>query len=1022
MTLVITAPLGVNMSTFTRALLFLPLVMAPLSGARQGVEPVRLFIEAEDFKPVEGDWQVKDFGTNYYANTFAICFLSRQRYLGAPEQGVASVAEKTIDVPRDGTFELWARYEQPYNYAVEFDVEILQAGKVVFQRGYGRLDAPKLWPFKEGLKPQVLWQWGPTDNIVWEGRDSKLELKQGQATLRLKKGPQKATQAARRNVDVFVLTDDKEGIERQLKEARYLPLDGWLTQAGDIHLTGINPANAGLPIQIQVGPCTEHSPYWVHVRDWPKRLFIGKKVSEQPLKADELLKPGEPSPAVEVGRFFDALNQFQWKVTVLGADGKPLANRQIELAFRYQVDPLRNGVFTTDAAGAITFFLDGDLRRTKRIRTVVEDLEQLAKAMKAFPALGKRPEKLPIWGIMEASSLLHDKGRVGELCREIALSLGSNTLPEVKSPQHNALIDVRGVATQDLAAHCKKLKAEGKADRIKVVSLGDEIHIGGHAKSPDDDPAFRDFLKRKSYDPKELALATLDEAKLELKDQKSLLYYSSHIFAFEKALDEYKQRTDILESELGKHVSVGANYSPHPYYWPKEGQWVRAFKRRAMTLPWGEDYTWQIPEASQQINGYLLAAFRAGARHHDLPIHWYAMPHAPGNTPANFRRAWWSALGHGAKQMNLFCATPLSVGYTENYVVSEAVDTWKEIHRVVHETGQVEDALLPAKVRVGEVGIVISFAQDLWETDPAYNHERKSLYLALRHGGFSVDFITEEDIQEDKIKHLKCIYLVGDHLEKATARKLAKWVFDGGVLAGIGGGGFRDEHNRPTQLLGEMYGVKEQQLEKHHKIIMSKEELPRLKPIDEITWTEQFVKKTKFPALGVKQTFKPAERSEVMAKYADGSPAVLRKSFGNGFTYLFGSFISSAYIRTAIPIRPNDRSPLPTGFSHYLPTDFDGELGDLVTSPCGMAEVRYEYITNEPLVETMILEGPDAVVVVLVNWTPEPKKVKLTVQQLRRELTKATSVTHGALGIRRIHLTGSFDVQVDVADVVVIHK
>ncbi len=54
--------------------------------------PVRLFVEAEDFQPVEGDWTVRDYGTNYYCGTFAITFLSRGRYLSAPEQGVASKA------------------------------------------------------------------------------------------------------------------------------------------------------------------------------------------------------------------------------------------------------------------------------------------------------------------------------------------------------------------------------------------------------------------------------------------------------------------------------------------------------------------------------------------------------------------------------------------------------------------------------------------------------------------------------------------------------------------------------------------------------------------------------------------------------------------------------------------------------------------------------------------------------------------------------------------------------------------
>jgi hypothetical protein len=1011
---------------FTLLLLSVAAVM-PTLVAQPAATPLRLIVEAEDFKPVSGDWKPQDFGTNYFANTFAICFLSRGRYLGAPDQGEASVAEREIDIPRDGVFEAWVRYEQPYNYAVEFDLEIQQEGKTVFKHGYGRIDSPKLWPFKEGMKPQVLWQWGPTDNIVWEGKDTKAGLKAGKAKLLLKKGPQKAAEAARRNVDVIVLTDDKAGVEKQIKEARYLPLDGWLTQDGDLLFQVSNPADAPTPVAVHFGPCTEHSPYWVHVRDWEKQqTWLGKDLGVATPKPEGYLKPGDKSPLTPVGQLFDTLNQFQWKVHVVGPDGKPAANRKVGITFlppQRGEKPYRDAVLTTGPDGTVTFFLDGDIRRTKRIRTVEEDLEGLLAYVKTLPKIGKRPEKLPIFGIMGFSGVLQEKGRAAELAREIGELLGSNTMPESKLPVQNAMIDVRDVPDKDLAAHCQKLKADGKWDRIKVVSLGDEIHIGGAAKSPQDDPAFREFLKKRKLPPAELDLKSLDDARLEMQNKASKLYYWSQMFAFEQSLDHYKKRTDILEANLPKGVGIGANYSPHPYYWPKEGQWIRAFKRKAMTLPWGEDYTWQIPEASQQINGYLLTAFRAGARHHDFPIHWYAMPHAPGNTADNFRRSYWTAIGHGAKQINFFCATPLSVGYTENYIVSEAKDTWKAIHEVVHQTGAIEEAILTSRTRVGEVGVLCSFAQDLWETDPVVNHERKSLYLALRHGGYSPEFITEEDVQEDQIQHLKVIYVVGNHMEAATAKKLKHWVnSNGGVLAGLAGGGFLDEHNRPMSILNEVYGVKEQSLEIRDKVVMSKQELPRLKPLDVIMWTEQDVKRTKFPALAMKQTFKPAEKTVIRGKYADGSPAVLLNSHGQGFSYLYGGLIASAYIRSGMPIRPNDRSPAPDGFSQFLPTDFDGELGDLVTAPCSQGEVRYEYITNEPLVETTILEGPNHVVVVLVNWTPQPKKVKLTVQYLRKEFTKATSLKSGPLGILRIQKTGSFDVNVDVADVVVLEK
>ncbi len=995
-------------------LIFLP------SHAQETPKPLRLIVEAEDFKPVEGDWAVKEFGSNYFAATFAVSFLSRGRYLGAPEQGAASKAVREIDVPRDGAFEVWARYEQPYDYSVEFDIEIEQGGKAVFQRGYGRRDAPKLWAFGKGFQPQVLWEWGGGDNIVWEGRDAKVSLKKGKATLVLKKGPQKSEQAARRNVDLVMLTDDQAGIQKQLKEAKYLPLDGWLTQEGDVFLQVQNPEKAESPIAVKVGPCTEHSPYWIHVRDWPKELWVSKQASDKPPKPEDYLKPGEKSAAIEVGRFFDTLNQFQWRVNVVGPDGKPAAGRKLRLSFSPHAsgkEPLRDEAFTTGPDGNVDFFLDSDIRRTKRIRTVDEDLAELAKLVKSFPKKGRKPEQMLFYGIMDG--VTEKPGRVGELSREIALGLGANTLPQVQNPKQNALIDVRGVATKDLAAHCQKLKQDGKADRLKVVSLGDEIHIGDGAKSPDDDPAFRDFLNAKKLRAEDLGLKSLDDAKLELKDKKSLLYYHSQMFSLERAIAHYKERTDLLEANLPKGIVTGANYSPHPYYWPKEGQWIRAFKRRAMTLPWGEDYAWQIPEANQQVIGYMLAALRCGAKYHELPIHWYVMPHYPGQTPDNFRRAFYSAIGHGAKQLNFFAAVPLSVAYTENYVVSEAKETWKAIHEVVHEAGLFEGLVMQSKPRSAQVAMLISFAQDLWDADPAYNHERKCLYLALRQMQFPVDFVTEEDIQEEKHKDYRTIYIVGNHLERKTAEALKSWVKEGGALAGIAGGGFLDEHNRPMDVLNEVYGVTKQKVERKDAVIMSKQQLPRLQPLDQVTWTEG--KKFQFPALAFKQTMTPAESAMVLAQYANGSPAAVRNAFGKGHAQLFGSFISSAFVREAIPLRPWDRGTTPEAFAHFLPQDF-GELIDVVTSPCGLGEVRYEVITDHTEVETCILDAPNGLAVVLINWSSEPKDLRLTLQYVPPAFNFATSVSKGPLNMRRLNESIVLRLKVDVADVVLIEK
>src|SRR5262245_15452804 len=97
------------------------------------------------------------------------------------------------------------------------------------------------------------------------------------------------------------------------------------------------------------------------------------------------------------------------------------------------------------------------------------------------------------------------------------------------------------------------------------------------------------------------------------------------------------------------------------------------------------------------------------------------------------------------------------------------------------ETGRSGKVSNPAMMREAEIGLLLSFAQDLWEPDADRNHERKCLYLAFRMGGYNVEFVTEEDIQAGKHKHLKAIITTGNHVERATARELLKFVRNGGM-------------------------------------------------------------------------------------------------------------------------------------------------------------------------------------------------------------------------------------------------
>jgi hypothetical protein len=125
-----------------------------LSAARaQAPRPApvhELLLEAEEFQVTKGPWRVIGLGENYYAATLANTIISRRKLLSAPEQCEAAEATRLPDIPETGPYRLWTRYECPSNFAVEHTVRIEQGGKVVFERKYGAVTNPKLWPFARG--------------------------------------------------------------------------------------------------------------------------------------------------------------------------------------------------------------------------------------------------------------------------------------------------------------------------------------------------------------------------------------------------------------------------------------------------------------------------------------------------------------------------------------------------------------------------------------------------------------------------------------------------------------------------------------------------------------------------------------------------------------------------------------------------------------------------------------------------------------------------------------------------------
>ena len=1046
-----------------------------VAAARGAGKPIRLIAEAEDFEVVKGDWQVVPYRENYYASTFALTFLSRMGCLGAPaqiEKGQEAVAEQEVYIPAAGAYELLARYEQPYDFTAEFDVELVQKGKVVARKPMGRYTDVKIWGCSGSPEarrvPMTRFFWGATDNIVWQNAGN-VNLAAGNATIRLIAGPQleggkPRGQVAKRNIDLICLTNDKAGREAQKKHRNsrtYLEMDGWLVQDGDLYVRFTNPKGAPGPVAPQVVPNNggQHSPYYIHLRDWPNTTVLktGRLVDKTSyfltgprsrsvdprhvapiidpaqytvvdkakrkktvIPPEAMLQPGDRSGWIPLGGVVDALNDYIWMMKTKN----PL---ELEFAVPDGKGGLQS-VRKLTITGSTGFEISGCaapnpwLRKIlaqrywlPEVRTQTEALNWLIAEVKKFKKNGSTPKRFLIYKIMGWGGLQFPEGQ------QLALALGDNTA--VVTGKKRGIITHR--RNPDVSAIKQEEAGKTPLDDIYIVSYGDEMHLPAYGLK---DEEFGKWLKDNKIKYKGPIAFT--------KDKADPLYYYSKIAAKERGAKRFAAGTAYYKS---KGVLTGTNYSPHSNYLVTELDYIRPFKLKALTMPWSEDYVWQIPEFSIQAMGYLTSAFRAGAKYDDLPIHMYVMPHSPGNTPRDFRLSYYTAIAHGAKQINYFCASPLAVGGTENYVATNDLEMWRAIHDCTYAAGIFEDYVLDGGVRPAKVALLLSSVDDIMtgavnSSFAMHNNERKAVFYALRHAQVPVDFISGDDVVEGLAKDYELIYVTQQWLHSNTVKALGKWVKAGGTLVSLYGGGFKNEFNQPNPDANKLYGVKKQALREDPKLLdyllvpnkpfLSKQDLPRYKPFDRVTWEQAGQKVEDVGVMVWKQDLTAAD-GKVIGAYANGKPAVIEKQQGKGRTVLFGFLPGQAYLKSGLPLWPVDRGSHNEAYSHWLPTEMDANLRHAIVDAFLPEGYVRPVTASVQLVEAAVIDTakPKArLAIPLMNYTGVPiADLQVSVPDLKR-VRSVRSLERGKLKPTFADGVMTVTLPLDITDMLLIDK
>ncbi|MGE0609357.1 MAG: beta-galactosidase trimerization domain-containing protein [Pirellulales bacterium] len=951
-----------------------------------------LVAEGEEFQTRSPGWKAKSWGENYYAATFANTFLSRKAFIGAPEQCDKSVAEAAIEVPAAGRYLALARYEAAYRFETQFRVQIEQGGKMVLDRLYGARANPKIWAFSQKIKNEVAWDWGAVENVVWEGHDAFVELQAGPATLRLIADKQPEP-AAKRNVDLIALTTDIEGVQQRIEKESYLPLDGLLTQSGDVFLKVHNQGGQPVTLQGGGGPSggviQEHSPYWVHLRNWPKLAPIE-------------VSPGGKSEWIEVGGLLDTLNDGQLTFT---AQGEAL-NYSLEFGVKTAAGEIKPIAKFDGTEAKLPLAFHADTRYSHLLRHQEQVLFDLLDYLKAQPQGGKPPVRTPLYAAtFKPTGSAKHQAAAKEFRAMFGILPPDDSEPTAANGEPRGYIDVRGVPTEMLADYCQKLGT--KAQQIRVVSLGDEIGLPAPAGATANDD-FRAWLKTQGVKPADVLPAAGDDWSQvsfsidpQLKATAPGQYYWSMRYQYHYGIAAIKQRTDIVRQHL-PHAQIGANFSPHHggsehSYLGQVFQWVSCFRDDGMMMPWSEDYIWQLPVCSPQVNNLSLDLARAGIRgKEDREIMFYVMPHWPGNTPQMWRRLFYGALGHGATMLNLFEFQPVQVAYTENHCSLDAM--YGTVLRGMRELGEFEDIIQDGHVRPAEVGLWFSETADIWHDNAgSFAAAKRALYTSLRQQQLPVDVVVEQDALNGTLSQYKVLYLTDQHVTGAASQKISAWVEAGGTLFASAGAGMFDELNRPNTILRKLLGVEQTALDSRpdQQIGYIKQDLPFAKPLEVATWK---FKGGSFPmpAFGVRSRFQATSaRIDDRFQFSDGSPAVANRQVGQGQVQYFAFLPSLSYYHSAIPQRPVDRGSTDDAMAHFLPTEFNEASAAMIRAPT--AELTLPVDCSQPLVESCVIEAPQGKAIALINWNGAPVKglrveVNLPVPQASVTLASGAAV------------------------------
>lgn len=943
-----------------------------------------VFVEAESFAPSSAGWKATHNDQTRRA--------SRVHTLWGADGPREAVATKTVTLTAAGRYRVWVRYLQVAAWRGPFRVTLAAGSQELAATVFDREPDPHA----------ADWEY------TWQSLDA--DLPAGDVRITLSKHEQKNCTGYVRHVDCLLLTTDLQLVPSHVPYGPQTFVR--LTLGGGYDR----------PVYLHLFADHYRSPWYAH-------YAIGRNGVQEALAppAGQLLKPGDQTPWCNLSPTVYQDSGAALNFSIRHAYHEKAAHFRAKLEFgcgpvdavelvkTFDVDSTPNGLVIIAPPDLES---PENIARLRRERDFAEETGRAADAFD-WPKYGRRPVKIPFLVSANIGGYeLPVDAAVTERERRTLDYFGFNGT-------HDRII--HGLWLMQGDSYCRpdvdKMRARvadevarfDKAGRrladVAVCMLMDEP-TGQPASFLAKDEAccdqFRTWLRSQRLEPQDLLVASWDEvrpvAEAE-RDRYPALHYWTQRFRTRALGDFMAAQRRIIEAAYGRPFPTVVNFSDgavyHANFCSQGVDYFELLDADDQNAIWGED--WANLASTYQCAAYNVDLMRAAARRRGQTIGHYLIAHAR-RTPWDIKLKATSETARGVRMWMNFCYGP-SWGSHEGgppwttHLWYARPELWTANAELTREIGAVEDWLLTAQPAPAAVALLYSSSSDCWTlgTNLAYGFDRMHTWLALVHAQVPLDIVPEREVADGCLDNYQVCYLSGPNLTRAAAAKLKAWVEAGGTLWLTAGAAARDEFNRPLDTLTPLLPAERAaaaDLEPYHS---AGRFLSHLAAKDTVTWNDE-----RWDVLSVKQPLTARAGAAVLARFSDGTPAVVSGSAGRGRVLAAGFLPALSYIKSALaargalerqaaaeklatrqPAAADPNQPEATGATiaaadrefldrSYNPSQFPAGLRDLIVLPVREAQITPPLVCDTPLIDAVCLPCEQGVLVALANYTLQP--------------------------------------------------